>query len=80
MTEKASGALCDRKNEAKEQINTVFADLFEKLKDRKQALLEDVDIDFAAKLDQIRKPFVLFFIDYLSKVLLKNTYVYCLYS
>ncbi|CAG7717931.1 unnamed protein product, partial [Allacma fusca] len=54
-TEKASGVLFDRKNEAIKEINTVFEDLFEKLKGRKQHLLDDVDVHFTTKMEQIQK-------------------------
>ena len=54
-TEKASGVLCERKNEAVREINAVFEDLFSKLKSRKQQLLDDVESHYNTKVEQIRK-------------------------
>jgi hypothetical protein len=54
-SEKAMCLLSERKSHAVGEINVVFSDLFEKLKGRRQVLMEDVDSQFVSKMDQIRK-------------------------
>jgi len=54
-SEKAMCLLGERKSESIKEINLVFSELFDKLNDRRQALMEDVDSQFVSKMDQIRK-------------------------
>jgi len=54
-SEKSMCLLSERKSEAVNQINSVFGNLIEKIKERRQRLMEDVDSQFVSKMDQIRK-------------------------
>lgn len=54
-SEKSMCLLSERKSGAVNEINLIFGDLFEKLRERRQKLLEDLDSQFVSKMDQIRK-------------------------
>lgn len=56
MAETAAGSLGERKADGVEQIESAFVELFERLKDRKQTLIDDLHSQFNIKLDLIRKP------------------------